>query len=191
MAGPRTPPPYDGARTLQDRLHRLITKLTETTEHVRKWPEASGDNASRHVTLTSTLISKIRDVIECLQRVESSVKDDLELREKLQKCRIPLDLLDVLDSSNLNPECFSRGLLRESLGQLAGLKRRKLALELLGAAVQSGIQKRQQANNTAVADPSNGEKGPSAGVKRSRTEEDEDESERPAKKTAIGDSVPT
>lgn len=37
------------------------------------------------------------------------------------------------------PDCFSRGLLRESMGQLAGLKRRKLALEMLGAAVQAGL----------------------------------------------------
>ena len=39
-------------------------------------------------------------------------------------------------------DCFSRGLLREALGQLAGLKRRKLALEMLGSAVQSGLNKK-------------------------------------------------
>lgn len=39
-------------------------------------------------------------------------------------------------------DCFSRGLLREALGQLAGLKRRKLALEMLGAAVQTGLNRR-------------------------------------------------
>jgi hypothetical protein len=39
-------------------------------------------------------------------------------------------------------DCFSRGLLREALGQLAGLKRRKLALEMLGAAVQAGLDRR-------------------------------------------------
>jgi hypothetical protein len=39
-------------------------------------------------------------------------------------------------------DCFSRGLLREALGQLAGLKRRKLAMGLLAAAVQSGLNKR-------------------------------------------------
>lgn len=36
-------------------------------------------------------------------------------------------------------DCFSRGLLREALGQLAGLKRRKLALEMLGKAIQTGL----------------------------------------------------
>ena len=39
----------------------------------------------------------------------------------------------------LRSDCFSRGLLREALGQLAGLKRRKLALEMLGAAIQNGL----------------------------------------------------
>jgi hypothetical protein len=34
--------------------------------------------------------------------------------------------------------------LREALGQLAGLKRRKLALEMLGNAVQSGLTKRDK-----------------------------------------------
>lgn len=33
-------------------------------------------------------------------------------------------------------------MLREALGQLAGLKRRKLALEMLGAAVQAGLNQR-------------------------------------------------
>lgn len=39
-------------------------------------------------------------------------------------------------------DCFSRGLLREALGQLAGLKRRKLALEMLGAAIKNGLDQR-------------------------------------------------
>jgi hypothetical protein len=39
-------------------------------------------------------------------------------------------------------DCFSRGLLREALGQLAGLKRRKLALEMLGTAIQTGLDQR-------------------------------------------------
>lgn len=43
-------------------------------------------------------------------------------------------------------DCFSRGLLREALGQLAGLKRRKLALDMLGAAIQTGLDQRDAAN---------------------------------------------
>lgn len=56
------------------------------------------------------------------------------------------------------PDCFSRGLLREALGQLAGLKRRKLALEMLGAAIQNGLNQRDAANQgeSAVASSSKG-----------------------------------
>ena len=44
-------------------------------------------------------------------------------------------------------DCFSRGLLKEALGQLAGLRRRKLALEMLGAAIQTGLNPRDADNN--------------------------------------------
>jgi len=40
-------------------------------------------------------------------------------------------------------------LLKEALGQLAGLKRRKLALNMLGAAVQKGLNKRIEEANRA------------------------------------------
>ena len=44
-------------------------------------------------------------------------------------------------------DCFSRGLLKEALGQLAGLRRRKLALEMLGAAIQTGLNQRDADNS--------------------------------------------
>ena len=46
-------------------------------------------------------------------------------------------------------DCFSRGLLKEALGQLAGLRRRKLALEMLGAAIQTGLNQRDADNNNS------------------------------------------
>jgi hypothetical protein len=182
-----TPVISDGARTLQERLHKLLSRLAETIEQVKKWPEAKGDDASIHVERTTQLIANIRAVLKSLSRVEACLKDDAALRESLQQCKIPLDLLDLLASSNLNPECFSRGLLREALGQLAGLKRRKLALELLGAAVQSGIQKRQQAQ-TQVQTVVQAEV--QTGVKREREEEEEEETEEPpAKKIAAPETI--
>lgn len=58
----------------------------------------------------------------------------------------------------LRLDCFSRGLLREALGQLAGLKRRKLALEMLGAAIQNGLdqQNAAQEGGTNVSGSSSG-----------------------------------
>lgn len=177
--------PTEGARILQDRLHKLLSRLAETIERVKKWPEAKGDDGSMHIESTSQLITNIRHVITALQRVEDCVKDDSKLREMLTKCRIPLDLLDLMDYTSINPECFSRGLLRESLGQLAGLKRRKLALELLGTAVQSGIAKRTRgALTNATSSGPDSDRG--IALKRTRDEENNlsDSMEPPSKKVA-------
>jgi hypothetical protein len=137
----------EAAILLQDRLHQLLSRLAEAVDLIKTWPEAKVDDASVHVQSTSRLISHIRSVISSIQRVESAVQTNPTLKKKLQECLIPLDLLDLLDHGSggaLNPDCFVRGLLREALGQLAGLKRRKLALELLGSAVQSGLARKQQ-----------------------------------------------
>lgn len=124
---------------LQGYLHQLLSGLTDTIDHVKNWPEAAND-PSQHVRSTTALLTKIRGLLSNIEKVEMTVKEKQKLRETLNNCQIPLDLLDLFDHSiPLHPDCFSRGLLREALGQLAGLKRRKLALSLLGAAVQSGI----------------------------------------------------
>jgi hypothetical protein len=157
-----------GAKTLQERLHELITRLAATVELVKNWPESEGDDASIHVETTTKLIASIHAVLASIARVDGIVQTDAALRKNLQDCWIPLDLLDLLDhggGSNkqdpvgVNPDCFSRALLREALGQLAGLKRRKLALEMLGAAVQKGLHRQiamaEQQNNTASTINSN------------------------------------
>ncbi|GAX25244.1 hypothetical protein FisN_5Lh326 [Fistulifera solaris] len=140
MVNPNSNGPIaENARQFQDQLHRLLSKLTDTTDFIKNWPEAKGGDGSMHVERTSQLITKIHTTVKMLQRVEGFLQKDAALRETFLQCRIPLDLLDMLDSSKVNPELFARGLLREALGQLAGLKRRKLALELLGGAITSGI----------------------------------------------------
>ena len=132
-----------GAKALQEKLHELLTRLAATIELVKNWPESEGDDASIHVETTTKLIAAIKAVATTVQKVDHTVKNDAALKTNLQECLVPLDLLDLLDHGNgLNPDCFSRALVKEALGQLAGLKRRKLALEMLGAAVQSGLNKR-------------------------------------------------
>ena len=78
-------------------------------------------------------------------------------------------------------DCFTRGLLLESLGQLAGLKRRKLALEMLGKAVQSGLEKRIDDSS------SSNESGDTK--KRSRDEEASTATAADKKKTTTADDV--
>jgi hypothetical protein len=78
----------------------------------------------------------------------------------------------------LNPDCFSRGLLRESLGQLKGLRRRKLALKMLGEAVHSGLQKKDSVLGK-------GSKADDSLNKRKREEEEEgEEKEEKAKESS-------
>jgi hypothetical protein len=97
------------------KIFKLLTRLAGTIKQVKNWPEAKGDDASIHVESTTKLIEKIRHFIASLQRVEACVKNDAKLKQSLQNCLIPLDLLDLLDYA-LNPDCFSRGLLQEAMG---------------------------------------------------------------------------
>mmetsp|Transcript_3885 Transcript_3885/g.10172 ORF Transcript_3885/g.10172 Transcript_3885/m.10172 type:complete len:201 (-) Transcript_3885:1435-2037(-) len=144
LTGDSRPSPLpSGAKNLQERLHILLTRLAKTTDLIKTWPESDGDDASIHVETTSKLITCVLDVVTALQKVEGIIKADVVLKKSLQECKVPINLLDLLDHGNgLNPDCFSRGLLREALGQLAGLKRRKLALEMLGAAIQAGLDRK-------------------------------------------------
>lgn len=170
--------PSESAKVLQEKLHELLTRLSATIELVKNWPEASGDfDASIHVETTTKLIASIKAVIAAVQKVDGVVKGDAILRKTLQDCLIPLDLLDLLDHGNgLNPDCFSQALLRESLGQLAGLKRRKLALEMLGAAVNSGLNKREalEKEKKSTSPDGDGE----GGVKRKRIEEEQQQQQQ-------------
>lgn len=129
-----------GARALQDKLHDLLSRLSKTIEHVKTWPESA--DAAVHVESTSRLIAFIRDIITALTNVETTVRNDNDLRQTLQSFLIPFDLLELLDATAINPDCYSRGLLKEAMGQFAGLKRRKSALAMLGAAVQKGLDER-------------------------------------------------
>jgi hypothetical protein len=151
---------------LQDRLHELLSKLAGTIEDVKDWPE-NVDSAGHYKT-TTKLIDRIQEVIKALKRVEDCInnkgdgshKNNVTLREHLQKCLIPMDLLELLDhnaSTNmhdkefgLNPECYASGLLREAMFQLAGLKRRKNALEMLGNAIERGLAARNKNSATTT-----------------------------------------
>jgi hypothetical protein len=164
------PRPGGDAKALQERLHELISRVSDTTDVVKSWPESSGDDAAIHVKTTSKLIQSIREILKAIERFEGVAKKDDALWKTLQECPIPLDLLEMLDCANgLNPEMFVRGLLREALSQLAGLRRRKVALEMLGNAIQTGLDAKKKDKKAA------------AGVLK-RDRENNDSSEPPSKK---------
>lgn len=171
------------ARALQERLHELLTRLSDATITMKNWEESSADSPDVHIEATTSLITNIQEILKAIDRVETTVKNDEELFQTLQDCPIPLDLLDLMDcQGGLNPECFTRGLLKEALGQLAGLKRRKLALDMLGDAIERGLNKSKlDGDNQSGTAPTREE----TGVKRTREGEDkEEESSEPSVKRA-------
>ena len=96
--------PLPGAKDLQERLHILLTRLAKTTDLIKTWPESDGDDASIHVETTTKLITCIMDVVEALQKVEGVLRADAALKKSLQECKVPINLLDLLDHGNgLNP----------------------------------------------------------------------------------------
>ena len=102
--GSRQSPPPSGAKSLQERLHILLTRLAKTTDLIKTWPESDGDDASIHVETTTKLITCVVDVVTALERVEGVIKADAVLKKSLQECKVSINLLDLLDHGNgLNP----------------------------------------------------------------------------------------
>lgn len=185
--------PGGDAKALQERLHELISRVANSVEIIKSWPESSGDDASIHVTTTSKLIHSIREILRAIERVEGVVQskkganqanssggggggeEESALWKTLQNCPIPLDLLEMLDCSNgLNPEIFVRGLLREALSQLAGLRRRKVALEMLGNAIQKGLDTKDKKAHVTNATLKGPDKQAAAGSGDSRKKRERD-----------------
>ena len=165
--------PQGDARALRERLHELLTRIADTTNTMKNWEESDGDDPHVHIEATTRLMSNIQEILNAIGRVENVVKTDQVLYQTLQECPIPLDLLDLMDcQGGLNPDCFSRGLLKEALVQLAGLKRRKLALDMLGDAIEKGMNKLNEQGDTPAA----------AGVKRSRDGDKGEELSEPSTK---------
>ena len=102
-------PTPSGAKGLQERLHILLTRLAKTTDLIKTWPESDGDDASIHVETTTKLITSVLDVVTALQKVEGVIKTDAVLKKSLQECKVPINLLDLLDHGNgLNPGKFAQ-----------------------------------------------------------------------------------
>eukprot|EP00978_Attheya_sp_CCMP212_P041088 scaffold231279_cov45-Attheya_sp.AAC.2 len=171
---------------LQQRLHSLLDRMHDTTELLKQWPtdKATDDNdVSVHVENTTQLIGHLHSVVDAIKAIEEKVirgdgsQSDNELIDKLSKCQVPLDLLDLMDSCQgtfgINPDIFMRGLLQEAIRQLAGLMRRKLALEMLGGAIQNGLDRRERVR--ALEERLRLEDEAEAEAKRKRKREDEPE----------------
>jgi hypothetical protein len=159
---------------LLERLRILLNRLQSTSDTLQNWPESGGDSSKVHQDAATELIASIRKIVLGVRSVERHVngtgpsssegtktdqgtipKEALEaFRASLDdKCPIPLDLLDLMDVGHpfgMNPQCYARGLMKEALRQLAGLERRKRALDMLGKAIEEGMGNRNGGDNTTA-----------------------------------------
>jgi hypothetical protein len=143
--------------SLQERLHTLLTRLSDTSEILQKWP--GGDDASIHIRTTEKLIESIKRIIDGIKSLEEKVNHvstetsgeqsnesgDEDIANKLRQIAVPLDLLDMMDfAGSLNPDCFARGLIKEALRQMGNLQRRKASMKMLAATIQNGLDARER-----------------------------------------------
>ena len=160
----KTKPAFkDNNQSLQERLHTLLTRLSDTGEILKKWPETkTGDDSSIHTRTTTKLINSIERIIQGLEMVEEKVNyvsstgaTDLnspggqasedEIANKLRQIAVPLDLLDMMDfAGGVNPDCFARGLIKEAQRQMSNLRRRKAFMRLLASTIQKGMSEREK-----------------------------------------------
>mmetsp|Transcript_46840 Transcript_46840/g.69299 ORF Transcript_46840/g.69299 Transcript_46840/m.69299 type:complete len:181 (-) Transcript_46840:109-651(-) len=172
------------------RLRDLLSNLIDANEIIKNWPESEGDDANVHKEATTTLIESLHTVIRSLKRVEHKAlgengSDNQDLRKHLTEAQVPLDLLELMDhGNNLNPECFRKQLIREALRHLAALRRRRNALEMLGKAIEAGLNKKDENERKTAknAEAAKVVEDTSKGTKRSRDCEVVENSDEPSSK---------
>ncbi|KAL7533438.1 hypothetical protein ACHAWF_004500 [Thalassiosira exigua] len=141
----------DTAAALVASIRRVATGLRSVERHVNgTGPSGAGGGEGKGGeggAGANAALSK-----EALEAFRSSLES---------KCPVPLDLLDLLDVGQpfgLNPLCYARGLMKESMRRLAGYERRKRALDMLATAVERGMMAEEDVTAEAVS-PTEGGKG--------------------------------
>lgn len=150
----------DTGQSLQERLHTLLTRLSDASKILSTWPETQtgDDSISIHTKTTSKLIQAIQRTVDGIKLVEEKVNagaytgddskpspEDIALTNQLRQTPVPIDLLDMMDyAHNVNPDCFARGLIKESMKQLGNLQRRKASMRLLAKAIDNGMKNKER-----------------------------------------------
>ena len=76
MAKPKVKPEsnissfHNTGQSLQERLHTLLTRLSDTGEILKKWPEAKTGQEDIHRKSTTKLIASLQKIIHGIQLVE-------------------------------------------------------------------------------------------------------------------------
>mmetsp|Transcript_4768 Transcript_4768/g.9408 ORF Transcript_4768/g.9408 Transcript_4768/m.9408 type:complete len:217 (+) Transcript_4768:66-716(+) len=155
------------------RLRDMLDALSTTIETLKSWPAETGERAEESETVhdvrTAEFMGCVRRIASAISRVEKITNDDT-CRKFLDRCRVPLDLLDLLDfgygsfdisgnksgkmagtgaTGGLNPELYARGIMEEAMRQHAALQRRRGALRDLGLAVREWLEEKKNEDGTA------------------------------------------
>ena len=161
----------DSATELIASMRKIVLGIRSVERHVNGTGPAvaqgsssgSGEQGSTGSSSGSSAISK-----EALEAFRVSLEE---------KCPIPLDLLDLLNVGGqpfgLNPQCYARGLMKESMRQLAGLERRKRALDMLAGAIEVGITEGGRVEDDHINHTSNNDNG-----SKVKMEEEKEESKK-------------
>ena len=125
----------DTATELIASIRKIVLGLRAVERHVNGTGpsnhQGSGGGGGEGTQTGGALAAISKDALEAFR---TSLED---------KCPIPLDLLDLLDVGQpfgMNPQCYARGLMKESMRQLAGLERRKRALAMLASSIEDGME---------------------------------------------------
>lgn len=112
--------------------------ITAGANHQTGDGTGGGDTNVGGSTLSSSTTSAVKEAL-------SSSSSEAFRTYLDTSCPIPLDILDLLDVGSqqnpfgVHPSCYARGLMEESLRQLARLERRRRALRMLAASIEGGM----------------------------------------------------
>jgi len=139
---------------LPTRLRELLSAISGSIDQLKSWPaesaERDGAAESVHDVNTAEFVRCVRHIASAVGRVEKCANEDA-CRKILDGCRVPLDLLDLLDFgggkgseaiAGTNPELYARAIMEEALRQHAALQRRRGALRGLGMAVREWLEEK-------------------------------------------------
>ena len=87
---------------------------------------------------------------------EAPSEQETVLANALRQTAVPLDMLDMMDANSLNPDCFARGLLSESLRQFSNLQSRKASMNMLAQLVEKGFEERERGLKIAAVNAADG-----------------------------------
>ena len=136
----------DTCTELISAIRKIALGLRAVERHVNGTGPISAAAVAAAVNLNDCIGGGKADISSSVVKEKPTLSSTEAFRTFLEtSCPIPLDLLDMLDVGpqqnpfGLHPLCYARGLMEESLRQLARLERRRRALRMLADSIERGM----------------------------------------------------